>query len=146
MSQQEDNRQVPRDHNLNELFEMVRVVVKEMTELKMQHADLSGKFRAHMTNEEYHFANTNRELSRLADTVESLTALHKAFPEVEGAPDLEGHRTHHEQLMLDAVERAKTVDRIKAKALDMLVSGVIIGTFVVITIGAQAWLKTWLAQ
>lgn len=141
-----ENRQTPRDHNLNELFEMVRWVVKDMSELKMVQAEASGAFKAHMLAEEHHYAKTNKELARLADTVESLTALHKAFPEVEGAPDLEGHRTHHEQLMLDAKERAKTLERIKAKAIDMAVSGVIIGTVVVFTIGAQSWLKAWLAQ
>lgn len=141
----EEKRVTPRDHNLNELFEMIRDLVKDMTEMKMTQATSHQAFVDHMRAEEYQYAKTNKELGRLADTVESLTALHKAFPEVEGAPDLEGHRTHHEMLMVEAAERKKTVDRIKAKAIDMIVSGTIIGLVVVTALGAQSWLKAWLA-
>lgn len=146
MSDKTDNRLGPRDHNLNDLFEMVRGLVKDMNEMKMTQATSHQAFVDHMRTEEYQYAKTNKELARLADTVESLTALHSAFPEVEGAPDLVGHRTHHEILMQEAAARKKTIDRVKAKVIDMVVSGIVVGIVVVIALGTQSWLKTWLAQ
>lgn len=141
MSDKDESRQLPRDHTMNEIFDMLRRLLDEQVVIKTQHSDLAAKFRAHMGNEELHFATTNRELSRLADTVESLTVLHQAFPHTpDGVPDINGHRAFHDGRITESVERRKLWMGIKQSVVNEGVKLVMIGVMVIFALGAKEWI------
>lgn len=107
MNQNAEKRKTARDESLNNLYQMLRGL---QVSLSKQIADLHGRLDEHMRNEE-------AGMRRLTDEIEALTALHRAFPQLEdGTPDLHGHRTDHEERMREA-EEVRELKRAGKKAV-----------------------------
>lgn len=124
-----------RDHDLDELFRIVRA-------MDARQLDLTQRFTLHMNVEEQHYARTNKELTRLADEVQSLTALHRAFPELDdGTPDLDGHREDHVERRDAARSSSQFWGVIKQDAARYLVMAIMTATLVVFGLGVKGWVE-----
>ena len=140
----DDQRKIERDHNLNELFRLTREFREEistgMRKIERRMDLLANSLEMHMKAEE-------AQMLRLTDEIEALTALHQAFPTLDdGTPDLQGHRHYHVERRQEHEKSEKLWATIKAKAAENFVTALMMATVVIVGLGAQSWIKTWLAQ
>jgi hypothetical protein len=96
-----EKRAAGRDHNLNELFGMMRDFGEKFEEL-------STAFTVHMKSEEAGVRLQIEALNALSARVEEIAKLHKAFPvDEDGEPDIKGHRRYHSNLIAGSRESGK---------------------------------------
>ena len=120
------------DCTLDEVFKLLRHFDEKLTE--------------HMRDEEGKYKSLEVKIDRLAEAVESLTVLHRAFPLTDdgSAPDLDDHHDFHvNQRRQYRVAKTRN-ERIKEAIIDKAVSAVIIGGVILIGLGLNSWLTTWL--
>jgi len=123
-TQKLEKRDNDRNHNLNELFVMMR--------------EFGAKFEAHMKHEEASMRAHTTAINALAARMEEVAEVHYAFPKDEdGERDFKGHRHYHTKLMGEAKEQgqfwANRKDEIGKMALYGLMMLCILGVNTYIT-------------
>lgn len=108
-----EKRETDRNHNLNELFGMMR--------------DFGDRFERHMEAEEAAMKSHTKAINALAARIEEIAEVHQAFPlDDEGKRDFPGHRRDHKQRMLEAAKGGNFWDTLKSEASKLLLYGVMI--------------------
>jgi hypothetical protein len=130
-----------QEHAMTQLFEMVRDIQAQIRVQTVQIAEQGAAFIAHMDGEEKQYAQTNAELARMSDEISSVTVLVKAFPHVDGKPDVSGHRNDHETRMTDAEESKKFWKNMKQSIVTDGTKAIMIGLVVLLGIGAKEWIQ-----
>lgn len=104
--------QIDEQVTISALFEL-------LTNIDVRVANFEKRLSDHMTEEE-------QEREKLIHELEALNALMGAFPQVDGSPDVHGHRTDHESRM-DAQRRSDQFwEQRKGKIADMVLTAIAI--------------------
>lgn len=96
-----EKRETDRNHNLNELFGMMRDFGARLDKL-------SDALQTHMRAEEAGVNRMTDSIADLSERIDAIAKVHEAFPKDEdGERDFRGHRHYHTRLMGDAKESGR---------------------------------------
>jgi hypothetical protein len=134
----EEKRTPPRggenqQTTIDTLFNYMRNLDERMIRVDERMEGLDDRLREHMNMEELGMKGIKDELSTLSKVV-------KAFPHIDGEPDIEGHYADHVSRMHSAATNKARIEKMKDAALDVVVKGVTYGTIILLLMGARDWL------
>ena len=117
---------------LDEVFRLLRHFDEKLTE--------------HMRDEEGKYKSLERKIDRLAEAVESLAVLHRAFPLTDDgtAPDLEDHHDFHVEQRKGYRAAKSRKERIKEQLIDKAVNFGVLAIGVIVVLGLHQWIMNWL--
>lgn len=131
-----EKRDAGRDHNLNELFGMMR-------DFGAKFDELSTAFTAHMKSEEAGVRLQIEALDALSARVEEIAKLHKAFPvDEDGEPDIKGHRRYHSKLIDDAGKDGKVWQGVR----EQIAKNIVVGVMIIMSLGVNAYISKAASQ
>jgi hypothetical protein len=125
-----EKREVYRNHNLNELFGMMRDFGARLDKL-------ADALQTHMQSEEAGVTRMTASIDDLSERIDAIAKVHEAFPKDEdGERDFRGHRHYHTKLMGDAKEAGKFWSNRKDEIGKMLLYAVM----AVLLLGANTYI------
>ena len=120
------------DCTLDEVFRLLRHFDEKLTE--------------HMRDEEGKYKSLEFKIDKLAESVESLTVLHRAFPLTDDgtAPDLDDHHDFHLNQRRGYRASKTRNERIKEQLIDNTVNFAVLAVGVILVLGIHSWAISWL--
>jgi hypothetical protein len=122
---------------LTNMFQVIRLMASDL-------AGLRSRFEKHMDTEEEQRKEVMDQIQMLSDKIDDVIHLKQAFPQVEGKPDVRGHRHFHDDLKDEEEKSNKFWDRVKEEATTKAVGAIMITLFVIFGLGVKDWATSFI--
>lgn len=129
-----DKRVVDRDHNLNDLFALVRTIAEDVASLRSEVGSVKQSLASHMVTEEDNVREMSREFNKFS-------SLYRAFPEIDDEPDIDGHRNDHLTRMGEARDKKRRLEKARDDVVEIIIKGLTYGVLFLMLTGARDWLE-----
>jgi len=136
----------PEESGLTFMFQVIRQMAGDIAATSNAVISNSDAFKEHMVTEEKQRQEVSDRIQALSNKIDEAIKLKEAFPEVEGKPDIRGHRVDHETRIESSNRTNKLWDKVREELVTNIVRGVLLVTLFLLALGFKEWLVQQIKQ
>jgi hypothetical protein len=137
---QEERRKSSFDETgMSSLLTRIIEMSGEFAHIRASFSGLRNNLEAHMRVEEKQYHETNVRLQVMSNKLDEVLSLKHAFPQIEGKPDVHGHRVYHDGLIEENKKSTKLWEAVKTEIVVNAARALFIGLTVILLMGLKDW-------